>query len=24
MCREGDGPWQLFQLNGIDVRVPVR
>ena len=24
MCREGDGPWQLFRLYGDDVRVPVK
>jgi len=24
MCREGGGPWQLFQLDGGDARVPVR
>jgi inner membrane protein len=24
MCREGDGAWQLFRLDGNDVRVPVR
>ena len=24
MCREADGPWQLFRLYGEDVRVPLR
>jgi inner membrane protein len=24
MCREADGPWRLFRLDGEDVRVPVR
>jgi inner membrane protein len=24
MCREGGGPWQLFQLDGLGRRVPVR
>jgi inner membrane protein len=24
MCREGDGPWQLFRLDGSDTRVPIR
>jgi len=24
MCREGDGPWQLFRLDGNDTRVPIR
>jgi inner membrane protein len=24
MCRDGQGPWQLFQLDGQDKRVPVR
>ena len=24
MCRDEDGPWQLFRLEGDDVRVPVR
>ncbi|MGH8633893.1 MAG: metal-dependent hydrolase [Burkholderiales bacterium] len=23
MCREGEGPWQLFRLDGEDVRVPI-
>jgi inner membrane protein len=24
MCREGDGPWQLFRLDGNDTRVKIR
>lgn len=24
MCREGDGPWLLYRLDGGDVRVPLR
>ena len=24
MCREEDGPWQLFRLDGNDVRVPIK